>query len=97
MTPHQKSVLDAFRDLTDGEVGPSLRAVAARTGYGLNSVHRITEALLAMGHLYRTPSAHRNLRAVGQFDDRGLAAMSHHDLLALRDAVDARLNHRRAA
>lgn len=97
MTPKQKAVLDAIRELTDGDVGPSLRSVVARTGLGLNSVHRIVEILIVEGHAYRTGTAFKGIRAVGQFDDRALAAMSHHDLLALRDAIDARLNHRRAA
>ncbi|MNY56547.1 hypothetical protein D3C86_1926380 [compost metagenome] len=68
-----------------------------RTGMGLQGVTNCVDALLASNHLYRTPTARRNLRAVGKFDVRALAAMSHHDLLVLRDAVDARLNHRRAA
>lgn len=97
MTPKQQAVLDAIRDLTDGDVGPSLRDIGARLGMSASGVHRIVEALIVEGHAYRTGNAFRGIRAVGQFDDRALANLSHHDLLALRDAIDARLNHRRAA
>lgn len=97
MMPRQKAVLDAIRDLTADGVGPSLRDIAARTGFALGAVHRFVEALIVEGHAYRTGNAHRGIRAVGHFDDRALANLSHHDLLALRDAIDARLSHRRAA
>ncbi len=97
MTPKQQSVLDAIRDLTRGDVGPSLRDIAARLGMSASGVHRIVEVLVVEGHAYRTGNAFRGIRAVGHYDDRNLANLSHHDLIALRDAVDARLNHRRAA
>lgn len=97
MTPRQQSVLDAIRDLTRGDVGPSLREVAAHLGMGVTTVVWHVDALIAKGSVYRTGDARRGLRAVGHFDDRALANLSHHDLIALRDAVDARLNHRRAA
>lgn len=97
MTPKQQTVLNAIRELTVGDVGPSMRGIATHTGLGLNSVFRIVEVLLAEGHVYRTGAAVRGIRATGHFDDRALSNLSHHDLLALREAVDARLNHRRAA
>jgi DNA-binding IclR family transcriptional regulator len=97
MTPRQQTVLDAIRDLTRGEVGPSLREVAARVGLGTTTVVFHVEALIANGSVYRTGDARRGLRAVGHFDARALANLSHHDLIAIRDAIDARLNHRLAA
>lgn len=97
MTPKQQAVLSAIRDLTHGDVGPSLRAIAAHTGMSLGGVHGAVEALIAAGRAYRTGSSFRGIRAVGHFDARALANLSHLELLTLRDAIDARLNHRSAA
>lgn len=97
MTTKQKVVLEAVRDLTDAEIGPTFREIADETRMGLQSVTNCIEQLIASGHVYRTSATRRNLRAVGHFDDRAIANLSHDELLALRSAIDARLCERRAA
>ncbi len=98
MTPRQKAVLDAVRDLTVDGVAPTFQEIADRVRTSKGGVHRYIEHLEAQGLIIRGERRDaRTLRVVGHFDDRALANLSHHDLLALRDAIDARLNHRRVA
>lgn len=91
MTPPQKRVLNAIADLTSEGVSPTYRAVARKAGLGVGNVYRIVDILQADGLVMKMQGRARTLRVVGHFDPIAVASMSHADLLALRDLIDARL------
>lgn len=95
MKPRQKQILDAIRDLSAEGVSPSLQDIADRVGLSSRSnVHNRVEELIAMGRVTRGGRYEsRTLRVVGEFSPQAIANMSHADMLALRAAIDARLNH----
>lgn len=91
MTPNQRSVYNAIRDLTVDGVSPSIREIAAHVGMGNSGVMVALERLLADGMVTRSEGRHRSLRVIGHFDETAIRQMSHSDLLALRTLIDRRL------
>jgi SOS-response transcriptional repressor LexA len=97
MTPRQKQVLNALRDLTVDGVPPSMRQIAQHVGLkSPSTVHKVIETLEADGLVSRAnrwgfKRPNRSTNSIGAFDQRALDQLCHADLIALKATVDARL------
>ncbi len=92
MTPKQKKTLDAIRLLSDEEVSPSYRQLAAHLGFGLGQVHRHVSYLVQEGFVVHVEGRYRTIRVVDRFKPEHLESFSHGELLSLRNAIDKRLS-----
>ena len=89
LTPKQATVLQALRDLTKDGVSPSFDEIMAHTGIcSRGTVHQAMGRLEDRGVIRRKP---HQARAIQIVDQDPLDGMGPDELVALRDAIDARL------
>ncbi len=91
MTPKQAVVLQAVKDLIDGDVTPTYREIAAKAGIAVGNAHRTVQQLIKRKRLVATPDCARSIWPVDSFDDDALDAMSRPQLWALLREVQERL------